>query len=127
MKHIAFLLVIACAASFLFTPLASAQAPQNIEEAQEFAKEVGKGLPGAVKQVWEEQALPVLLGLWNGIAMPLWDWIWQKVKAPFQKELEKRKGIVQEEFEKEKQELRDIGKEEASGLWERFLNLFSQE
>ena len=36
------------------------QAPETIEEAKTLGLEILSGIPGAVKKVWVEQALPVL-------------------------------------------------------------------
>ena len=50
----------------------SVQAPETIEEAQEFGIQILQGLPNAMQEVWRTQALPLLTNMWN-IAKNLWD------------------------------------------------------
>ncbi|MFH1366044.1 MAG: hypothetical protein ABIG99_01500 [Patescibacteria group bacterium] len=98
-------------ASFPLISLAQ-EAPQNMEEAKTFGKNILERLPGAMKDVWHNKALPIWGSMWN----------WAKPKV--QSLLEKLWGLtnqdmpdVKEEFQKEKQEMQ-------KDLWERFKALF---
>jgi len=93
------------------------EAPESFEEAQQMGEKVldvgKKELPGIVKNIWNENVLPV----WQ----KMYDWfytnIWSKIKNLFgsriEKEIETRKEIFEEEFEQEKKEV----KKEAPGLF----------
>jgi len=114
------------------------QAPETLEEAQEFGEEVlGKTkeqLPGILERAWKEDILPIwrkMLQMWSSF----WDntvqpWlvsIADKIKVLLGQEIEKRKPYIEQELEKETEELiEDIEKEipKAKSLWERLKELF---
>ena len=94
-------------------PPIQVQAPETIEEAQEFGLQILQEIPGAVKEVWNTQALPLWTKMWS-IAKDIWDttvfsWVkglWDQVLSFLGQEIEKRQPLFEEEFEKEKEELK---------------------
>ena len=89
----------------------SVQAPETIEEAQESGIQILQGLPSAMQEVWRTQALPLWTNMWN-TAKNLWDttvfsWakgLWNQVLSFFGQEIEKRKPLFEQEFQKEKEQ-----------------------
>lgn len=104
------------------------QPPENLEEAKELgqkALETGqKELPSILEKIWQGEVLP----FWQ----KMWDWfqknIWQPyIEPPLKTEIEKRKPVIEEEFQKEKEETKESAKTEVvpalKSLWERFKEL----
>jgi len=107
--------------------------PENLEEAKEMgqkALETGqKELPGLIEKIWKEEIMP----LWQ----KMYDWfkanIWPKIKSWFMKfiqpEIEKRKPALEEEFKKEKQEMKTEVQNQLpkiwDSLWEKFKELIA--
>ncbi len=107
--------------------------PENLEEAKELgqkALETGqKELPGLIEKIWKEEIMP----LWQ----KMYDWfkanIWPKIKSWFMKfiqpEIEKRKPALEEEFKKEKQEMKTEVQNQLpkiwDSLWEKFKELIA--
>jgi len=105
--------------------------PKTLEEAKEMgekALEVSKTkLPGIIEKIWKEEVLPV----WQKMA----DWfkinIWPKIESWFKKEvqprakeeIEKRKPLIEEEFNKAKEETKKEVPEVTKSLWEKFKEL----
>jgi len=119
---ISFLLIIIC-------PLVLAQAPETFEEAKSLGERILIGLPEALKKPWQE-ALVVwerMLGwfknFWRSYISPWLKIIWQKIYSLLGKEVEKRKPEIQEEFEKEKQEMKGEIPKIGKSLWQRFKEL----
>jgi len=121
MKYLIFLLII----SFLLiiiSPLVLAQAPETLEEAKEMGEKMLWGFPEALKGPWQEA-----LGIWGRMAdwfKNIWDsyiypWFWNILG----KEVERRKPEVIEEFEKEKEEMKEDIPKATKSLWERFKEL----
>ena len=48
------------------------QAPETIQEAQEFGFQILQGLPKAVKNVWDTQAMPLWQKMWSTVKN-IWD------------------------------------------------------
>jgi len=106
------------------------EAPQTIEEAQEFGLNILQQIPEATKKVWKLQALPLLTTVWNWVA-DLWttyavSWIHEivsKVLGIFNQEWEARQPIIEQEFEREREllqeELEEKIPEQGRTLWER--------
>lgn len=94
------------------------QAPETIQEAQGLGLQILQGIPGAVKEVWEGEVLPLWAKMWQ-IAKNIWDryifsWIrslWEQLLSLFGQEIEKRKPIIEQEFQREKEELKQELKE----------------
>ena len=113
------------------------KAPETLEQAQEFGEEVlektKQQLPGILQRIWQEEVLPVWRKMkqiwskwWDTTIQPWLISIVDKIKVLLGQEIEKRKPYIEQEFEKETEELiEDIGKEipRAKSLWERFKEL----
>ncbi|UZE92949.1 MAG: hypothetical protein IB617_02210 [Candidatus Nealsonbacteria bacterium] len=131
-KILIILIIFAFALANLSFAQQTIQVPENLEEAKEMgekALETGKrNLPDILERIWKEDILPV----WQ----KMYDWfevnIWSKIKDFFQNEViprfkgeyEKRKPIIEQEFEKEKQEMKEELPEVTKSLWERLKDLW---
>lgn len=105
------------------------QAPETIEEAQEFGLQILTAIPGAIKEVWKTQAVPLWTkmwqtteNLWNTYVFPwLYGW-WEQFLSVFGQEIEKRKPLIEEEFQRKKEELKQEIEEKipepGKTLWE---------
>ncbi|MDD2696765.1 MAG: hypothetical protein PHE52_01230 [Candidatus Pacebacteria bacterium] len=107
--------------------------PETLDEAKQMgekALEVGqKELPGIIERIWKEEVMPI----WQ----KMFDWfkanIWPKIADWFKKfitpEIEKRKPVIEGEFQKEKQEMKESAQTELPKawdyLWEKFKQLIS--
>jgi len=93
--------------------------PKTMEEAESLGMKILTALPGAAKKVWQEEAMPFLLKMWNW-AKGIWDtYIGYRVGNLWQKVLDllgKEKPDLKEEFQKEKEEME-------KDLWDRFKDL----
>jgi len=113
------------------------QPPQTIEEAQEFGFQILTALPNALKEVWETQALPVWANMWNW-TKNIWDtqifpWVhelWEQLLGIFGKEIEQRRPFIEQEFEREKQQLKQEIEEKIPGdrktLWDLLKGFFQK-
>ena len=108
--------------------LPSIQAPETIEDAQQFGLQILQGLPIAMQDVWRTQVLPLWGNMWS-IAKNLWDktiysivrGLWDQALALFGQEVENRKSLFEAEFQKEKiqlkQEIEEQIPESGKTLW----------
>ena len=99
-------------------------------------------LPAILKKIWREEALPVwkkmgnwfrniwenyikssLRNFWYSYLKPKIQSFLERVKEFLGKEVEERKPIIEEEFEKEKEELMEELPGVTKSLWERFKAL----
>jgi len=94
--------------------------PQTLEEAKSFGWEILNKLPETIKNIWENQAKPIWLDMWarfkdvwSTYIEPTVNVWWDKILTWFGKE----PTNINEEFQKEKIELKD-------DIWERFRGLF---
>lgn len=95
------------------------QPPQTMGEVQSLGLNILNRLPGAIKDVWQTQALPIWLNIWR-LTKNLWEsslgakveFIWQK----FLGLLGKESPDIKVEFQKESQEMQQ-------DLWSRFWDL----
>ncbi|MFH1820391.1 MAG: hypothetical protein ABH805_00490 [Candidatus Nealsonbacteria bacterium] len=94
--------------------------PQTLEEAKSFGWEILNKLPETIKNIWENQAKPIWLDMWarfkdvwSTYIEPTVNVWWDKILTWFGKE----PTNINEEFQKEKIELKD-------DIWERFKGLF---
>jgi hypothetical protein len=109
--------------------------PENLEEAKqlgekavEFTKKEG---PGLMQKVWTDEALPIWKKMFEWVKTRFWDdWIgpwlkniWAKSVSIFKGEVSERKPVVEEEFQKEKQELKKEAPEVGKTLWQKFQEL----
>lgn len=111
------------------------EAPETIEDAQEFGLQILQGIPAAVKEVWDTQVIPLWTKMWS-ITKNIWDttvfsWVkglWDQVLSLFGQEIEKRKPLIEEEFQKEKEELKQELEqkipEPGKTLWSRIKGFF---
>ena len=101
------LIAILVLSSFIFPSLSLAQveAPQTMEEAKEIGEQAldkaGDELPGMLKQVWQNNILPVWISMWNWFKAN----IWSKISSWLTPEYEKRKEYFEENFDEEKEEM----------------------
>jgi hypothetical protein len=113
------------------------EVPKTIDEVKEIVHEaIGaaeKELPGILERIWRDEVLPVWRsiwrwssGVWNRHIGPRVQRIWQRIQELFGREVEKRRPIIKEEFEKEKQEIKKEAPEIGRSIWERFRELISQ-
>ncbi|MBI2626254.1 MAG: hypothetical protein HYW69_01515 [Candidatus Nealsonbacteria bacterium] len=101
--------------NFILAQEAPAAAPQTLDEAGSFTLGILNRLPEAIKKVWNEEALPVWLKMWDW-AKPVIDPWRQKFLGLLGKEVEKRRPDIEKQFREERQEMQ-------KDLWERFKDL----
>lgn len=94
--------------------------PQTIAQAESLGLKILTALPEAVKKVWQEEALPLILkmwawakNVWNSYLAAQVNSLWNKLLKLTGKETSPN---LKEEFQKEKQEMQ-------KDLWERFKDL----
>ena len=100
------------------------EAPANFEEAKGFIQKMldlaKKNLPNIVKNLWRERVLPI----WQ----KMYEWadtkFLTKLKSIIGIEIEKRKPIIEEDFEKEKEELKEELPIVSKSLWQRLKALW---
>lgn len=85
----------------------------------EFLKGIWDGFSGFCLNVWN-----FFKNIWNSYIFPFFDNLWQKTLG---KEIKERKPVIEEEFQKEKQEMKEEIKaglpDTLKSLWERFKEL----
>lgn len=107
--------------------------PENAQQAKELGQKVldtgKKELPSLIKNIWQEQVLPIWQKMWNWLKINLWD---PYIKPFFQKEINKRKPGLKGELQKETQVMAESTKTEVpkavksiSSFWEKLKELFS--
>ncbi|MBD3208291.1 MAG: hypothetical protein GF370_02480 [Candidatus Nealsonbacteria bacterium] len=99
--------------------------PQNTEEIEEMGKEAletgKKDLPGIIKKIWQEEAVPIWRSMYQWFRVNIWQAFFEKEVEPrIREEVRKREPIFEEELLVEKEEL----KNEVPGLWERLKRLW---
>ncbi|MDP2864087.1 MAG: hypothetical protein Q8N73_00265 [bacterium] len=119
--------------SFYFVQAANqsslSQPPETLKEAEIVGGKILKLLPETLKGIWQEA-----LGIWQTMGKraknfsdsyirPWFQNIWQKIQSSFGKEIEQRKPIIEEEFKKEKEEMKTDLPKVGKPLWERFKEL----
>jgi len=100
--------------------------PATLEEGwliiQNFFKIFCESFPRILKNIWNNEVLPV----WS----KMWEWfkinIWMKIEGFFKREIEMRKPVIEEEFKKEKEELKTEIPQVKKSLWERLKELISR-
>lgn len=118
--------------------ISSIQAPETVEEAQKFGLQILQDLPAAVQKIWKTYVVPFWTKIWSS-AKNIWDtkifsWIqglWDQVLSFFEQEIEKRKPLIEEEFKREKEELKQELKQKIPepgktlwDLWDFVRNFF---
>jgi len=122
------------------------QPPETIEEAKQATeKGIRKAideLPAIVKKIWREEVVPIwqkmwdyfkgtwlgylkqkLSDFWYSSLKPEIQYLSQKFRELIGKEVEERKPIIEEEFQKEKEQMREEIPKVTQSLWERFKAL----
>ncbi|MFH1894625.1 MAG: hypothetical protein ABH813_01860 [Patescibacteria group bacterium] len=109
--------------------------PQDLNEAKQVGKkalEVGKkDIPGLIEKIWQDEVLPVWQKMFDWARVHIWEnWLdselnnlWQKVVKIFKEEADQRKPVIEEKFQKEKQELKEEAPQVGKSLWEKFKEL----
>lgn len=110
------------------------KAPENFDEAKRVGEKtfnIAKNdLPGIISNIWKNEVWPVwkkmgeyVKNFWNIYLKT----VWQKFKNIFQKEIDVRKPIINEEFKKEKTELKEGLKTEVptagKSIWEKIKEI----
>lgn len=116
-------LSLAPVSSFFADAQGQTHPPGNLNQVQEVgerALEISKEkLPGTVEKIWQKEVLPV----WQKML----DWFNQKIglkiKGLFLGEIEKRGPVIKQEFQKEKQEVREEAPKIGQTLWQKFKEL----
>lgn len=109
------------------------QLPSTREEAFSFFLRILKFLPqafiSAIQETWSIflQIIDFGGGLWDKYVWPQIKGLWQRILSLLGTEVQKRKPIIEQELEKEKQEVQREVKHQtekaATGLWERLKEL----
>ncbi len=115
---IAFLLVFAIPSALAQETV---EAPENFEEARTLGERLLNSFPEAFKKTWQEA-----ISLWKKMLNYVSPWfkgIWNSILSLLGKEVEQRKPGVEEEFEKEKQEMKEEIPKAGKSLWQRLKEL----
>lgn len=117
------------------TPLPNIiELPKTIDEAKRMTEgAIGvaeKQLPNILEQIWEKEVIPTWKAMWEWF-YSVWNRhielkikeIWQWIKGLLGVEVEKRRPIIEEELQKEKQEIKQELPLIGQSLWERFKEL----
>ena len=120
MKKVITIILIMSVLITVFPVGARAESPQTAEEAKTLGLDVLERLPGAIKDVWQNQALPIWWSMWVW-TKGFWDsTLGSKVQSLWIK-LWGMTGQgtpdIEGEFQKERQEMQ-------KDFWERFKDLF---
>lgn len=109
--------------------------PQDMNEAVEVSEKVlettQKEMPGLIGRIWQNEVLPVWQKMFNWAKLHIWqNWlssglknIWSTTLRILKGEAEQRKPAIEEEFQKEKQELKEEAPQVGKSLWEKFKEL----
>ena len=102
---------------------ASAKTPETIEDVKEIGEKAleaaEKELPGTLEKIWKEEVLPVWKKMWTWFNAKIWSKVWPIAEE----EIEKRKPGIEEEFGKEKEEMKQEIPKVSKSLWEKFKEL----
>lgn len=120
---------------FAFTNLSFAEeisVPENLDQAKEMGEQAIKTgfqkLPSILEKIWNESVLPVWKKMFDWFKVNIWlkikDFFYQIVKPRITEEFEKRKPIIQQDFEEEKEELKEELPKITNDLWQRFKALW---
>jgi len=122
------------------------EAPGTIEGAKEMVEKGGQKIlettPGVIKKIWREEVLSIwrkmwdwFKGIWKNNIQPFFSNLWystlkpriqsllQKIRELIGREAEERKPLIEERFEKEKEEMKEEIPKATQSLWERFKEL----
>ena len=121
--------------NFVFPSFSIAQddglkVPENFEEAQQMgeqALEIGKrDLPGAIKELWYDNVLPVWQKMYDWFYTNVWLKIRNFLGPRVEQEIETRKEIIEEEFEQEKKEVKKELPGVLDKIWKFIRDIFQK-
>lgn len=106
------------------------KAPENFDEAKKVGEKtinIAKNdLPSIIKNIWQNEVWPVwkkigesIKNFWNVYFQNSWE----RFKNIFQKEIDTRKPMIKEEFQKEKTELKTEAPAVGKSLWEKIKEI----
>ena len=104
--------------------------PKTIEEVKKMGLRSLDFIPNFFKNAWQEFVIfwqkvwNWFLNIWNSHIYPFFNNIWQKTIG---REIEERRPMIEEEFKKEKEEVKQEVKTylpTGKSLWEKFIELF---
>lgn len=104
------IIVLIASSVFALLPLilrAQVKIPENFTEAKGRGIRVIEELPKAIKNIWQENVLPVWRKMADWFQVNIWSkiWKWGGKEAQTKTEIGRRKTIISEEWRKEKEEL----------------------
>ncbi len=102
-------------------PVLATHAPDNIEEAEGLLYKIVRGIPGGLKSAWGE-AVNIFYKLWNWIKSKF-GFIGEGAWEILGREVEKKKPVIKEEFQKELDEMKEDVPKTTKSLWERLKDL----
>lgn len=104
--------------------------PETIEGAKSITVKFFQKLPQSLRESWQAAQKiwqKTWFIWWNDLIEPFFQNIWRTTKKFLGGEIEKRKPIIEKEFQKEKQEMKQEIKESAprikESIWQRFKEL----
>ena len=117
--------------SFSFAQFESFQTPKTLEEAKQMGEKTleitQKEMPNILEKLWKENVLPVWNKMYQSFMTNVWpkieNWFQKEIESRIKKEVEKRKPIIEEEFQREKEEIKKEVPEVSKTLWEKFKEL----
>lgn len=96
---------------------------RTIKDLPEFFKEIRQGFINALEQIWSW-----IKTIWSSYIRPFFQNIWQKTKDFFLREYERRKSSAEEEFVRDKEQLKEKVKsliiKIPLSLWAKIKGLF---
>jgi len=123
------------APALCFSQMQLLEQPQNLDEAKQIgqkALEVGqKEIPGIIERTWQNEVLPVWQKMFDWVKTHLWgnwlkNWlqnIWNTALRILKIEVEQRTPAVKEDFQKEKQQIKEEAPQVGKSFWEKFKEL----
>jgi hypothetical protein len=89
------------------------------------ALEYGKNsLPGVLKDIWKNEAMPIWQKMYNWFMSNIYPVLKGQYDKWIKPEIEKRKPTVNDEFQKEKDEMKESVKDELPSVWQKIKNFF---
>lgn len=116
---------------FSFAELKSFKTPETLEEAKQIGEKTleitQKEMPSILEKLWKEDVLPVWNKMYQWFIANIWPkiekWFRKEIEPRIKEEAEKRKSIIEEELQKEKEEIKKEAPEIGRTLWEKFKEL----
>ena len=122
--------------AFSFGQTMSVEIPKSADDAQSLGEKIIAAFwtefPKAIRDAWTDQIWPlwqnmfgwVKQNIWEKYISPLFDWLWQKMGKMFGQAVEERRPGIEEDFEAEKQELKEEIPKTSKSLWQKIKELF---